>query len=196
MTRLDTKKVSLTAVLSALTIVVAYSKGLSVPFFPGLIEFMTVLIFISGFHCGSIVGCFVGFISLTMYMLIPAPFAQPGAWIFTISPMLLLLMGALGALFGIVGGLMRRMRGNARIGQRFVFEMALIGLTLTFAYDILSSVAFYLAYPIYPSILDAIYLTFVPLYYVYPPIIHTVTNTIVFAIIAPTLVRTLRSFQM
>ena len=98
---MNARQVALIAVMSALSIVIAYSRGLAISSLPGVFEFMTVLIFISGFCFGSIVGVSVGVISLSIYMLVPYPFAHPAAWLYTISPILLLVMAALGALFGL-----------------------------------------------------------------------------------------------
>ena len=196
MSTLDTKKLALTTVLSAVTIVIAYARGLGLSSLPGLVEFMTVLIFVSGFCFGWVVGGCVGFIAVTIYMLIPYPFAHPAAWLFTISPILLFVMGALGALYGIVGGVFGKLHNPAKINIKFIAEIAFLGFILTFIYDVFSSIGFYLAYPVYPSVWDAIYLTFIPLYYPYPPIIHTATNTVVFAIVAPALIHAIRVFSV
>ena len=193
---MDTKKLALTTVLSAVTIVIAYARGLGLASLPGLVEFMTVLIFVSGFCFGWVVGGCVGFIAVTIYMLIPYPFAHPAAWFFTISPILLFVMGALGALYGIVGGVFGKLHNPAKINIKFIAELSLLGFILTFIYDVFSSIGFYVAYPVYPSVWDAIYLTFIPLYYPYPPIIHTATNTVVFAIVAPALIHAIRVFSV
>lgn len=193
---MDTKKLALTTVLSAVTIVIAYARGLGLAPLPGLVEFMTVLIFVSGFCFGWVVGGCVGFIAVTIYMLIPYPFAHPAAWLFTISPILLFVMGALGALYGIVGGVFGKLHNPAKINIKFIAELSLLGFILTFIYDVFSSIGFYVAYPVYPSVWDAIYLTFIPLYYPYPPIIHTATNTVVFAIVAPALIHAIRVFSV
>lgn len=192
---LNTKRVSLIAVLSAATVVVSYARGLSVVL-PGIVEFMTVMIFVSGFCFGWAVGVPVGFIAVILYMIIPYPFAHPAAWIYSISPLLLIIMGALGVMYGVVGALLGKMQSPVKVSPRFIIEMAVVGFILTFLYDVLSSIGFFLAYPVYPSVWEAIYLTFVPLYYVYPPIIHTVTNTIVFATVAPALILGLQHFRL
>jgi len=155
-----------------------------------------VMIFVSGFCFGWVVGGCVGFISLTIYMLIPYPFAHPAAWLFTISPILLLVMAVLGALFGVVGGVFGRLHNPVEINKWFVAELAFLGFILTFAYDIFSSVGFYLAYPVYASVWEAIYMTFIPAFYFYPPIIHTVTNTIVFVILAPALILAIQALPV
>lgn len=193
---MEAKKVALIAIFSAVTIVVAYAKGLSTAFLPGLVEFITVMVFVCGFCFGWVEGGCVGFISLTIYMLIPYPFAHPAAWLFTISPVLLLVMGMLGALFGVVGGIFRRLHNPVKINKWFIAELAFFGFILTFIYDIFSSIGFFLAYPVYPSVWDAIYMTFIPAYYFYPPIVHTITNTIVFVVMAPPLIHAIQALPL
>jgi uncharacterized membrane protein len=185
---MNARQVALIAVMSALSIVIAYSRGLAISSLPGVFEFMTVLIFISGFCFGSIVGVSVGIISLSIYMLVPYPFAHPAAWLYTISPILLLVMAALGALFGLAGALSSKILKPAGWG-RFSLSLAVIGFALTLTYDIVSSLGFAIAYPAFSDPIQAIYLTFIPLYYPWPPIIHTFTNTIIFAVIAPPLIQ-------
>jgi uncharacterized membrane protein len=185
---MNARQVALIAVMSALSIVIAYSRGLAISSLPGVFEFMTVLIFISGFCFGSIVGVSVGVISLSIYMLVPYPFAHPAAWLYSISPILLLVMAALGALFGLAGALSSKILKPAGWG-RFSLSLAVIGFALTLTYDIVSSLGFALAYPAFSDPIQAIYLTFIPLYYPWPPIIHTFTNTIIFAVIAPPLIQ-------
>ncbi len=185
---MNARQVSLIAVMSALSIAIAYSKGLAISSLPGVFEFMTVLIFISGFCFGSLVGVSVGIISLSIYMLVPYPFAHPAAWLYTISPILLIVMVALGALFGLAGTLSSKILKPAGWG-RFSLSLAIIGFALTLTYDLVSSLGFALAYPAFSDPIQAIYLTFIPLYYPWPPIIHTITNTVIFAVIAPPLIQ-------
>ncbi|MFP3984981.1 MAG: hypothetical protein ACLFU9_03310 [Candidatus Bathyarchaeia archaeon] len=193
MIRFNTRKIALASALTAATIVLAYARGLGMASLPGVVEFMTVAIFVTGFCFGWAMGLVVGSVAVTLYMMIPSPFAHPAAWIFTISPILLFVMAMLGALFGVVGGILGKLRNPNKKGAKFVFEMALWGGILTFIYDVFSSVGFYLAYPVYSSVFEAIFLTFIPLYYPYPPIIHTVTNTIVFALVATPLIMAIQS---
>jgi hypothetical protein len=183
---MNTKQIALIAVMSALAIVVAYSRGLAASSLPGVFEFMTVLIFISGFCFGALVGVSVGVISLSIYMLVPYPLAHPAAWLYTTSPVLLLVMAALGALFGLAGAFSSHILKPAGWG-RFSLGLAVIGFALTLTYDIVSSLGFALAYGM--DIWQSIVLTFVPAYLPWPPIVHTVTNTIIFAIIAPPLIQ-------
>lgn len=192
MDRLNTRQITLIATLSAATIVVSYSKGFAAATMPGLFEFMTVLIFVTGFCFGSVVGGAVGVISLTIYMLIPFPFAHPAAWLFNTSPILMVVMALLGGMFGIAGSFASRYL-QPRRDIRFTISLGVIGLVLTFIYDIVSSVGFALAYPAFTTIWQSVVLTFVPLYYPWPPIVHTVTNTLIFASIAPVLIYAIRN---
>ena len=189
---MSTRQIALTAMMSAASIAVAYSRGLAAPFLPGVFEFMTVLIFVSGFCFGWLVGTAVGVITLAVYMLVPYPFAHPSAWMFTISPILLAVMSILGGMFGVAGAASSRLVKPQRSWQ-FAFTLALLGLGLTFVYDVMSSVGFALAYPAFTNIWQAVVLTFLPLYYPWPPIIHTATNTIIFATVAPILITTIRA---
>jgi hypothetical protein len=178
--------------MSAVTIVVAYSKGFALASMPGVFEFMTVLIFVTGFSFGGLVGALVGVIALVVYMLIPFPFAHPAAWLFSISPVLLAVMALLGGMFGLGGALTSRFI-KPQHTVKFSLSMALIGLGLTFIYDITSSIGFALAYPAFASVWQSIILTFVPLYYPWPPIVHTFTNAVIFATVAPVLAVAIRS---
>jgi len=184
----NSRQTALIAVMSALSIVVAYSRGLAASSLPGVFEFMTVLIFVSGFCFGALVGVSVGLISLSIYMLIPYPFAHPAAWLYTTSPVLLVVMALLGAMFGLAGALSAKVLKPERWG-RFSLSLAVIGFALTFIYDIGSSLGFALAYPAYSDPMQALILTFIPAYYPWPTIVHTVTNTIIFAALAPPLIQ-------
>ena len=185
---MKSREIALVSIMSALTVAIAYSKGLAMPFLPGLIEFTSVIIFVNGFCFGYVVGGAIGALALAIEMMIPYPFAFPTAWIFTISPILLIIIIALGAMFGIVGGFLGKRLRHEKIDRKFIIRMGFTGFALAFVYQILSSIGFYLAYPIYASVWVAIYFTFLPLYYQYPPISQAFTNIIVFALIAPPLI--------
>lgn len=187
MSRLTTRQITLIAAMSAVSIVVAYSKGLALSSLPGVFEFMTVLIFVTGFCFGTTVGGAVGVIALTIYMLIPSPFAHPAAWLFSTSPILLAVMALLGGMFGVAGGFLSKRIESERT-SRFTLTLGVVGLVLTFVYDIMSSVGFALAYPGWTTIRQALWLTFVPLYYPWPPIVHTASNALIFALVAPVLI--------
>ncbi|MBN1683638.1 ECF transporter S component [Candidatus Bathyarchaeota archaeon] len=187
---MNTRQLALTAVYSALVVAIAYARGLAAPSLPGLFEFMTVLIFVGGYCFGQTVGIAVGGISLVIYMLIPYPFAHPAAWLYTTSPVLLFIMMVLGAIFGYGGWLTSKMFQPE--SSRFALKLGLIGFFLTFLYDVFSSIGFAVAYPVYSDIWTAIYLTFIPLYYPWPPIIHTVTNTVIFVVLGVPLIKAVK----
>ncbi|MEM2110417.1 MAG: ECF transporter S component [Candidatus Bathyarchaeia archaeon] len=194
---MNAKEIALVSVLSALCIVIGYARGIAIPFLPGLVEFMTVIIFVSGFVFGWHVGALNGAVALTIYMLVPYPFAHPGAWLFVISPVLLVVMAGLGALYGFVGGILGKKRGSQSITLKFSLEMAFWGLLLTFIYDVVSSIGFYFAYPAYyMSVWEAIYFTFVPLWLAYPPILHTIVNALIFAFVSPPLIKVIKSLKI
>jgi len=190
MVSLTTRQISLISIMSAASIAIAYSKDL-VAFLPG-VEFMTVLIFVTGYCFGRVIGFPVGVIALTIYMLIPFPFAHPAAWLFTTSPILLVVMALLGGMYGVAGDLLsRRFTPKRELGYALVMGVA--GFVLTFIYDIMSSVGFALAYPAFTTIWQSIVYTFIPLYMPYPPIVHTITNSIIFAVVAPALIIAIRN---
>lgn len=189
-----TRDIALVSILTAATVAVAFAKGLSIPSLPGLVEFMTVLIFISGFCFGPFIGASIGILSETIYQLVPFPFAHPAGWLFVISPILLGIMALLGAMYGVAGGILGKRR-QGKTGRRILIEMGLSGFILTLIFDIMSSVGFYLAYPVFDFWTTLLW-TFVPAYYPYPPIVHTVTNTLVFLVIAPPLINRIEALQL
>lgn len=189
------REIALVSLMSALTVAVAYGKGLALSFLPGLIDFTSVIIFVNGFSFGSLLGGVIGVISMVIYMLIPYPFAHPSAWLFTISPTLLIIQAILGAMYGVIGGLWgrRRKQNQVEANRGFIVQIAVLGCVLTFVYQILSSIGFYLAYPIFfTSVWEAIYLTFIPLYYPYPPITQVITNTIIFTLLGSPLIMAIK----
>lgn len=191
---MKTREIELACLLAAATVAVALAKGLTVSSLPGLVEFLTVLIFTSGFCFGPIIGCGLGLLSLILYMLVPFPLAQPAAWLFVIPPVILGIMGALGAMFGIAGGFVGRRKGS-ETGRRLLVEIGLSGFLLTLTYDVGSSVAFWIAYRA-TDFSTAVLNTFTPALYPYPPIVHTLTNTVVFLVIAPPVINRIEDFKL
>jgi len=187
----NTRELALTGVYSALVVAVAYAKGLAASSLPGVFEFMTILIFVAGYCFGKWIGVSVGAMSLVIYMLIPYPFAHPAAWLYTISPVLLIVMMLLGMMFGFAGWSLSKLFKSD--SPRFALLLIISGFVLTFAYDILSSIGFALAYPAFSDVWTAIYLTFIPLYYPWPPIIHTLTNAIIFGVLGTPLIRAVKN---
>jgi len=194
---MKTKELALISIMSALTVAVAYGKGLATSFLPGLIDFNSILIFVTGFCFGYFVGGAIGIVSMFIYMILPYPFAHPSAWIFTISPLLLVIQCSLGAMMGIMGANWGRKwkQSPLEINRTFIIKIAIIGFALTFVYQIISSIGFYLAYPFYSSVWEAIILTFIPLLYPYPPITQVFTNAIIFAVLGPPLIRMIKKYS-
>jgi len=194
--RLKAKDLTLISVFSALCVVVGYARGLALSSLPNVMEFMTALIFFSGLMFGWVVGVLDGGITLAIYTLIPYPFASPAAFLYQTPPVLLAVMIGLGSLYGLAGGILGKRYRAHKINTRLIAEMAFWGFLLTFTYDVLGSVGFYLAYSIYyTSVWEAIYWTFIPTIYMpYPPIVHTFTNTIVFALLVPPLIKAIGSY--
>jgi len=184
------KELALISLLSAAAVAVAFTHGLLAPYLPN-VEFMTVIIFVSGFCFGWLVGLLVGVIAEFIYILFPYPWVSPAATITVTSPILMVIMAALAAFYGLAGGLRGRIWSSPKSLRRFMLEMAFWGFVLTFIFDIMSSVGFYVSYPgIYPSVWIAIYYTFIPIpgWMPYPPIVHTIANTIIFTFFAPALI--------
>jgi uncharacterized membrane protein len=195
--RLKAKDVALISVFSALCVVIGYVKVSSLFSLPNVVEFTTVLVFVSGLMFGLVVGALDGAISVAIIMLIPYPLTSPAAFLFVTTPILLAVMIGLGALYGIVGGILGKRYSTQKMSRRMIVELAFLGFLLTFTYDVLGSVGFYLAYSVYySSVWEAILLTFIPTIYMpYPPIIHTFTNTIIFALFVPSLVKAIGRLQ-
>ena len=195
--RLKAKDVALVSVFSALCVVIGYVKVSSLFSLPNVIEFTAVLVFVSGVMFGWVVGALDGAISVAIITLIPYPLTSPGAFLFVTPPILLAVMSGLGALYGLVGGLLGKRYNTQKMSRRKVAELAVLGVMLTYAYDVLGSVGFYLAYSVYySSVWEAIMWTFIPTIYMpYPPIIHTFTNTVIFALLVPPLVKAIGRLQ-
>jgi len=195
--RLEAKDVALISVFSALCVVIGYVKVSSLFSLPNVVEFTAVLVFVSGLMFGWVVGALDGAISVAIITLIPYPLTSPAAFLFVTPPILLAVMIGLGALYGIVGGILGKRYSAKKMSRRMIAELAFLGFLLTFTYDVLGSVGFYLAYSVYyNSVWEAILWTFIPTIYMpYPPIIHTFTNTVIFALLVPPLVKAIGRLQ-
>jgi len=194
--RLEAKDVALISVFSALCVVIGYVKVSSLFSLPNVVEFTAVLVFVSGLMFGWVVGALDGAISVAIITLIPYPLTSPAAFLFVTPPILLAVMIGLGALYGIVGGILGKRYSAKKMSRRMIAELAFLGFVLTFTYDVLGSVGFYLAYSVYyNSVWEAILWTFIPIYMPYPPIIHTFTNTVIFALLVPPLVKAIGRLQ-
>ena len=194
---LKAKDVALISVFSALCVVIGYIKVSSLFSLPNVVEFTAVLVFVSGLMFGWVVGALAGAISVAIITLIPYPLTSPAAFLFVTPPILLAVMIGLGALYGIVGGILGKRYSTKKMSRRMIVELAFLGFLLTFTYDVLGSVGFYLAYSVYySSVWEAILWNFIPTIYMpYPPIIHTFTNSVIFALLVPPLVKAIGRLQ-
>jgi uncharacterized membrane protein len=150
--RLEAKDVALISVFSALCVVIGYIKVSALFSLPNVVEFTTVLVFISGIMFGRAVGALNGAISVAIITLIPYPLTSPAAFLFVTPPILLAVMIGLGALYGIVGGIFGKRYSTKKMSRKMIVELAFLGFLLTFTYDVLGSVGFYLAYSVYYSL--------------------------------------------
>ena len=195
---MNTRELTLISIMSALTVAVAYGRGLALPFLPGLLDFLSIIIFVNGFCFGWFVGGAVGAISMVIYMIIPYPFAHPSAWLFMISPILLTVQGVLGAMFGVVGGFLGRNweqkkrtdapKIHCRDGPRRIHTD--LRLSNSLERRVLSRVS-YLSLDLGSHCLY-LHSAVLPL----PPIAQAVTNTVIFAVLGYPLIITIKKLPL
>ncbi len=163
---MNTRKIAIIVMLTALCIGTNY---LLLPFFN--VKFMDVIVFVGGFCFGPLVGGLVGVFSWAIYGSInPLGFVL-SVWVST-------MVGE--AIFGICGGLVKLFifRKNSRIvndklGAAVLFAVS--SLFLTFAYDLLTNLAYAYTYNI--NYIVAIIVGFVPF-----GILHLLSNALFFGI--------------
>ena len=136
------------------------------------VKLMDLIVFVGGFCFGPAVGALTGVISWTVYgTLNPMGFSLP-IWFATMFAE---------SVYGIVGGLIGRalfsndadeLRGKFR---NACFFFGMLGMLLTFAYDIVTNVVF--GYFSYSSILVGVITGFVPF-----GLIHVVSNAFFFGL--------------
>jgi energy-coupling factor transport system substrate-specific component len=175
------RKIALIGVLIALAIALKLPI-LSIP----NVEFLTFVIFSSGFLLGSMGGLLVGVISMSIYTTLISPYGLPPlpiafAQIFSM------------ALIGLAGGIIyvfikttaeRDPRSNALL---FAAVVGFFGLVLTAIYDLLTNlaVAFVMG-------------QFLPVMFAAIPfaLLHIASNLVIFAILSPVLLKlSKRRFQ-
>jgi lipid-A-disaccharide synthase-like uncharacterized protein len=168
------RKLSLMGVLIALAIVLKLPI-LSVP----NVEFFTFVVFSSGFLLGTLEGCLVGVISISLYTSLITPYGLPPlpiafAQVFSM------------ALIGLSGGVAFRLRligfdrkSSSSIGFKFLI-LGLFGLGLTLIYDLFTNLATaYVIGQFLPVMISAIPFA----------LIHILSNTAIFVILTPVLLR-------
>jgi uncharacterized membrane protein len=177
------RKLSLMGVLVALAIVLKLPI-LSVP----NVEFLTFVIFSSGFLLGTIEGLLVGVISMSLYTTVITPYGLPPL------PIALAQVFSM-AFIGSAGGICRALhaRGLApkfpsvrsdkkpsSLGFFGFLTMGLFGLGLTLIYDLLTNLATaYLVGQFWPVMIAAIPFA----------LIHILSNVAIFVILAPVLLK-------
>ena len=166
---LSARKLAWSGVLIALAIVLKLPI-LSVP----NVEFLTFVIFSSGYLLGMMEGMIVGIISMSIYTSIITPYGLP--------PLPIALAQILSmALIGFAGGLISRMGLLNLFKSIFPYLiMGLLGLALTFTYDLLTNLAVaYVMGQFIPVMIAAI--PFVA--------IHILSNFVIFLVFTPLLLK-------
>lgn len=165
---MNTRKIALIAVLIALAVGTNY---LMMPFYN--VKFMDFIVFIGGFCLGPFSGGLIGVLCWAVYgSLNPLGFSFQ-VWVATMFSE---------AIFGVAGGFIRKMfnkptlegSGNSRINLGTFFGV--VGVFLTLAYDVITTIAFYLTFPS-PSTLIAVFLFGVPF-----TAAHLLSNAIFFGV--------------
>jgi hypothetical protein len=164
---LSARQLAWSGVLIALAIVLKLPI-LSVP----NVEFLTFVIFSSGYLLGMIEGMIVGVISMSIYTSIITPYGLP--------PLPIALAQILSmALTGFAGGIIYRLELLNLFKSFFPYLiMGFIGLTLTLVYDLLTNLAVaYVMGQFIPVMIAAI--PFVT--------IHLLSNFVIFLVFTPLL---------
>jgi hypothetical protein len=162
------RKLSLMGVLIALAIVLKLPI-LSVP----NVEFFTFVVFSSGFLLGTIEGCLVGIISMSLYTSIITPYGLPPlpiafAQVFSM------------AFIGIAGGIGRMLLPTSFPKRLKFLTLGLFGLGLTLIYDLLTNLATaYVMGQFVPVMISAIPFA----------LIHILSNVAIFVVLTPVLLK-------
>lgn len=132
---MNSRKVAAIVVLSALSIGTNYAM---LSLFN--VKFMDLIVFVGGFCFGPLVGGLIGILSWAVYgTLNPLGFSLP-IWLSTMFSE---------AIYGVAGGFVQKMfnkptlkgSGNSRINLGIFFGV--VGVFLTLAYDIITTIAFW-----------------------------------------------------
>ncbi len=167
--RFSARKLAWSGVLIALAIVLKLPI-LSVP----NVEFLTFVIFSSGYLLGMIEGMIVGIISMSIYTSLITPYGLPPL------PIAIAQIFSM-ALVGFAGGLVNRFRLILTFNSYLPYlSMGIAGLALTVIYDLLTNVATaYVMGQFYPVMVAAIPFA----------AIHILSNLIIFIIFTPLLLK-------
>ena len=140
------------------------------------VKLMNLLVFASGFLFGTKVGVSVAVLTWLIYgTLNPYGFCLP----------ILLATAASETIYGLAGGLLRNSRGPGWLEEDGLawsgYKLAVLGFSLTAAYDLLTNLAFSLTFGI-PFLLALAYGAWFA-------IVHEVSNAALFAACTPALLR-------
>jgi len=161
---MNSRKIATIASLAALSIATDYAMV----YFPN-VKLMDLIVFVSGFCFGPAVGVLTGVVSWAIYgPLNPQGFSLP-IWLATMF---------FEAVYGVAGAWLRKsldLEGSdfSRDQVNFWVFFGLLGMLLTFVYDIGTNIVFGYAYGM--SLLYAIVIGFVPF-----GIVHVLSNALFF----------------
>jgi hypothetical protein len=171
-----TIRVALIAILAALAIGGNYALS-ALP----NVELSSVMVFLSGFLFGSVVGALVGFIAMLIYQ-----FWNP--WGAFIPPIGLAVIGCT-VFIGIVGGILgKALQRLDYSDSRWYLLPALFGILLTFFYDLVTNFAYSLSFgaPFIVTLLLGLPFT----------VIHVISNAILFGVLAQPVTRAVQQLQL
>lgn len=156
-------KVALIAILAAMAIGGNYALG-AIP----NVELSSVMVFLSGFLFGTLIGAFVGLISMTIYQL----WNPWGAFI----PPIGLAVIACTMFTGIIGGILgQSLRTLTYTDKRWFLWPAVFGILTTFLFDIVTNFAYSLTFVV-PFLIALIAgLPFM--------VIHIISNALLFGLL-------------
>jgi LytS/YehU family sensor histidine kinase len=145
------------------------------------VELSSVMVFLSGFLFGPIIGAFVGFIAMLIYQL----WNPWGAFIPPIGLAVIVCTIFIGIIGGFLGKALKRLD---YADQRWFLLPALFGILLTFFFDLVTTFAYSLAFGT-PFIVTII--TGLPFM-----IIHVASNAILFGLLTQPVTRAVHQLQL
>ncbi len=145
------------------------------------VELSSVMVFLSGFLFGPIIGALVGFIAMVIYQ-----FWNP--WGAFIPPIGLAVIGCT-IFFGIVGGILgKALQRLDYSDQRWFLLPALFGVLLTLFYDLVTNFAYSLSFGV-PFIIALI--TGLPYL-----LIHIISNGLLFGLLTQPVTKAIQYLQL
>jgi LytS/YehU family sensor histidine kinase len=169
-------RVALIAIFAALAIGGNYALS-AIP----NVELSSVMVFLSGFLFGPIIGALVGFTSMVIYQ-----FWNP--WGAFIPPIGLAVIGCT-IFFGIIGGILgKALQRLDYSDQRWLLLPALFGVLLTLFYDLVTNFAYSLSFGV-PFIIALI--TGFPYL-----LIHIISNGLLFGLLTQPVSRAIQNLQL